>query len=68
MFAWIFVTVPGQGRVGGGQHLRQGVDLIPEGVGVDLQAFPSHDAHLPLQWQTVQVLLGGDLDGELSGA
>jgi hypothetical protein len=53
--------------VGGFEHLRQGVDLIPQGLGVDLQTFPAHDADLSFQRQMIEVLLGGDLHGKLDG-
>ena len=47
------------------QHEGQGVELIPERLRLDRQTLACHDPRLALQRQMIEVLAGGDLDGEV---
>jgi hypothetical protein len=33
------------------EHLGQGVELVPQGMGISVEPLPPHDSHLPLEWQ-----------------
>ena len=54
-----------QRLVGGGQVLGQGHELVPQRLGVGVQALAPHRPRLALQRQVIEVLGFRDVDGEL---
>jgi hypothetical protein len=47
------------------QPCRRRIELVPESVRIDLQAFARHRTHLALQWLVVEVLGSRNLNGEV---